>query len=142
MAVVWQDKLSVGNDEIDNDHKYLISLINTIEAAINCKVSQQVLKGFVGQLMAYTKKHFHREEKLQVEIQFPSRDAHKQEHEKLIERLDSINKEFGSYLGFDSLIADQTDAQRIIELTEALRDWLMEHILIEDLEMKSYFVQE
>lgn len=88
--------MSVGNDEIDNDHKYLIRLINTIEAAVNCCVCVEVLKSSGGQLMSYTKDHFEREQKLQVNIHFQFRDAHKQEHEKLIDRLDSINKEFDS----------------------------------------------
>jgi len=31
MGLQWRDQLSVGNDLIDTDHKYLIDLINRAE---------------------------------------------------------------------------------------------------------------
>ncbi len=43
MAVMWQEEMRVGNAKIDNDHKYLISIINTIEAAMDCEASSEEL---------------------------------------------------------------------------------------------------
>ena len=31
MSLVWRDQLSVGNNVIDSDHKYLIEIINRVE---------------------------------------------------------------------------------------------------------------
>ena len=43
MSIAWRDDMSVGNEIIDNDHKYLISVLNTIEAAINCRAHVRTL---------------------------------------------------------------------------------------------------
>ncbi len=62
MMLVWREDMTIGNAKIDNDHKYLISIVNTIETALNCEVSAQVLSVYVSQLIDYSHVHFKREE--------------------------------------------------------------------------------
>lgn len=71
MAILWRNKMAIGNAEIDDDHRYLISLINAIEAAVNCGIERKVLSTHLSELFAYTEKHFKREEEIQAQIQFP-----------------------------------------------------------------------
>jgi len=52
--------MTVGNAEVDDDHRYLISLINAIEAVVNCGIEKKVLSTHLSELFAYTEKHFKR----------------------------------------------------------------------------------
>ena len=65
MPIMWRDQISVGNDAIDQDHKYLICLINSVELALSHEDTVKHLPIFIGQLVEYTKEHFIREEEIQ-----------------------------------------------------------------------------
>jgi len=133
MAVMWRDEMSVGNAMIDNDHKYLICIVNTIEAALDCEASSEVLSAYVSQLYDYSYKHFQREEKYQNEIKFPDRDAHKKEHQNLMEQIRQVHNDLQSHA--DSGVYQYTTPC----LVHFLRDWLMNHFNQEDMKMKKYF---
>ena len=137
MVVTWQDEMSVGDVKIDNDHKYLISIINTIEAAMDCEVPCEALSAYVSQLFDYSYKHFQREEKYQVEIDYPERDAHKKEHADLMEQIKQIHDDFqDSTNSSDSSGACNLKTPHLVRF---LRDWLMIHFSNEDVRMKKYF---
>jgi len=63
MSLYWRDQLSVGNDLIDSDHKYLIEIINRAEASLNAK-SRRELAQALDSLDQYSRVHFAREEKI------------------------------------------------------------------------------
>jgi hemerythrin-like metal-binding protein len=79
----------VGNKEIDNGRKYLISLMNTIEAAVNSEFNADVGLNHVAEMHVYAKEHFKIEEEIQRNIKFKTRTAHKKMHKRLIDDLDS-----------------------------------------------------
>lgn len=133
MAVMWRDEMSVGNAKIDNDHKYLISIVNTIEAAMDCDISSEALSAYVSQLFDYSYKHFQREEQYQIEIKFPDREAHKKEHRNLMEQIRQVHNNLQSHA--DSGAYKYTTP----DLVHFLRDWLMNHFSQEDMKMKGYF---
>ena len=43
MPVVWRDEMSVGNDHIDRDHRYLLCLFNSIELALSHENKDELL---------------------------------------------------------------------------------------------------
>jgi hemerythrin-like metal-binding protein len=130
---MWRENMSVGNANIDNDHKYLISIVNTIEAAMDCEVSNETLSAYVSQLFDYSYKHFQREEKYQDEIKFPDREAHKKEHQSLMDQIKQVHNSLQSHA--DSGAYKYTTPS----LVQFLRDWLMNHFSQKDIEMKKYF---
>ena len=129
--ILWREEMSVDNDTIDNDHKYLICMINTFEAAITCNVSTKVLKGHVTELMTYTEEHFVREEKIQEQIQFPYLDFHRKKHQELIQRLKHVRE------GITDDNKHDVYKKEVPNLITILRDWLIHHILNEDMKMKA-----
>lgn len=132
MIILWRDEMDVGDEKINNDHKYLICLINTFEAAISCNVGTKVLSYYVAQLLAYTEEHFAREEKLQDKIEYPYREAHRKEHKDLVLRLKHIHEGIAAHKEQDVY------QKEIPNLISILRDWLLHHILNEDMRMKEY----
>ena len=91
--VVWNRQLSTGNGLIDQDHKYLISLLNSVDLALAKPTVLPHLPMFFDQLVEYTQEHFQREEEIQIRIDYPNYASHKLEHEKILGNLEGINRQ-------------------------------------------------
>jgi len=130
---MWRSQMSVGNDRIDQDHRYLLCLINTIDFALGSGEHQDTLVTALDQLDFYSKDHFAREEKLMLKISYPKYPDQRTAHELLISQLAEIREKI-------LVIKDDPDLQEIIpDITELLRNWLLDHVLKDDMLMKPYF---
>ena len=87
MPVIWQDAMSVGNMIIDDEHKYLFCLINSVEIALKLDDNERVMKMLIDQLEKYTTDHFRREERVQIKIKYPGYLEHKLEHQKILDNI-------------------------------------------------------
>lgn len=134
MTIVWRDQLSVGDDQIDDDHKQLINLINGFEWATSGQIHLDILNRILDDLEEYAHAHFDREESLQAAIQYAFRDAHKQAHKTLESELERLRLEFASLEG----CPDDHIRKVTCQMAVFLRGWLVDHILEEDLRMKPF----
>jgi hemerythrin len=126
--------MSVGNHIIDMDHRLLICKINLIELALQVPGEGMFnIRLGLDELEAYTEVHFDREERLQLAVTYPKYDEHKHQHQELVNRLQEIREQI---LGIDDPSQLVGKEQR---LTELLRDWLLQHVLKEDMKMKDLF---
>lgn len=114
----WIDAYSVGVAEIDQQHKKLIDLINQLDAAMCKGQGKQVLGKILGDLINYCSSHFATEEKLFNLHGYPDEDEHKAKHQKMTEKVLSLQKEF--QLGKITISNDVMDF---------LKKWLDKHIL-------------
>ncbi len=130
MTIVWRDKMSVGNDAIDQDHKYLFCLINMVELSLQSPVKKEQLLTVMNMTIEYTIEHFTREEKMQLAMNISRYDIHKMEHQSLLQQAQDIVKEV-SELNTDSEF--ELESKRIVNF---LRDWIIKHVLKEDMLMK------
>ena len=130
MSLEWQVQMSVGNDLIDSDHKYLIELINQIEESLGSMNRGQLAESLDG-LSRYSLTHFALEEKIAGAVGYPDVSRLHESHEELIDKLEQFRQELGS---------DWTTAaiRRFIAL---LRDWLINHVIKEDLRMKPFLAK-
>jgi len=135
MPVMWSEKMSIGNDRIDRDHRHLLCLINTIGLVLKSDGLTDVVSATLEQLHFYTKDHFLREETLMLKIDYPKYMEQKKEHKLLISRLDEIMAKV-------KLEEENSSVESILpDLAELLRNWLLDHVLQDDLEMKPYFIK-
>lgn len=123
--VQWDDIFSVYVEEIDNEHKNLISILNTLFKAIHKNEAHDKLNEILGSLIDYTVKHFETEEQYMRSIKYPNFEEHKKEHEKLTTKVLSYQKDFDA--GVETIS---------FELLDFLRKWLTNHILHSD---KKYY---
>ncbi|MBF0265202.1 MAG: hemerythrin family protein [Gammaproteobacteria bacterium] len=130
MTIVWRDKMSVGNDAIDQDHKYLFCLINMVELSLQTPVKKDQLLTVMNMMLEYTEEHFSREEKMQLSIQYSRYDTHKIAHQNLLQKAKDIIDEV-SQINTDAEFEQESD--RIVTF---LRAWIIEHVLKEDMLMK------
>lgn len=132
MPIEWRDKLSVGNAVIDADHKALIGLINDFEADMARGLDHAGLTKTLKALFKYAKEHFAREETLQMRSGYPYYTAHAQEHRRLLTQAEQMARR---YLGDPDA---PLDAAAKDEMSAFLRDWLVGHIIQQDLRLMPY----
>lgn len=124
--VVWKDEYSVGIDSLDFDHKKLLNLINQLQTAVHYQTGELFEKEILDEVVAYTKYHFAREEKMMEEAGYPDFDAHVKGHTEMIAKVDDFLSEY-EHQGYEALE----------EVALFLRDWLVQHINGTDQEYSS-----
>lgn len=128
MTIMWREQLRVGNDIIDEDHKYLIDIINQIGVHLQNN-EMSALELDLQRLYDYSLLHFSREEKIAVAVGFELAFGLHHSHQTLMERLATIRTAF--------VESEKTwTPQLALELSEFLRNWLIDHVLHEDMLMK------
>jgi hemerythrin len=131
MSITWRQQLSVDNGKIDRDHKVLIDIVNRFENESN----GPKIKLTLDDLRQYTMLHFETEEGLQRAVAYPFLEAHKKSHAALISELDKIIKHYKS-------AGNKSDMQAVrAETATLLHDWLVNHIIKEDLLMRPFAKQ-
>ena len=135
----------IGHQVIDDDHKELIRIIN--QFIITSKICLLVDGEFEGQhaatmhmaltqLIAYGKQHFAREEKIQNECMYAYREMHVAEHRAMMRHLEEMAR---SYFVTKRKVIDR---KSLDELNAFLKQWLFDHILKFDTNMRDWVRQE
>ncbi|MEQ9491021.1 MAG: bacteriohemerythrin [Alphaproteobacteria bacterium] len=125
----WNDKMSVGIAQLDDDHKGLIAIINRLgEALYGAERNKAALEPAFRALRHYMKIHFAREEEVMRAAHYPEFEAHKPQHRDFIEEINDMRERFEA----------GADEQLLGDLTSYLRDWLVNHIMVEDMAYKPY----
>lgn len=114
--IQWDDQYSVGIEEIDDQHKCLIKLINDMYTAMAGGGREEV-KVILNELVQYTKTHFAVEETLMRIFHYDKYQEHKAGHDKIIEQV-------GVFV--DRIRAGDNKAS--MDLLIFLKDWLFDHI--------------
>jgi len=125
--VEWTEALSVGVPDLDDDHKTLIDIINRVLAAERDGGS---VKWALGELGAYAKEHFTREEAMMSKAGYPRLDEHRETHRAFNEWLKSLTVVYGSDPSAEYYLAET--------MREYLSSWLTDHIQEVDTDYKSY----
>ncbi|MBL3526193.1 MAG: hemerythrin family protein [gamma proteobacterium endosymbiont of Lamellibrachia anaximandri] len=127
--VEWSDSLSVGIEEIDEQHKILVNLINRMHQAIHERHGSDAVKGILAELADYTRIHFAVEESLMRILNYPGYEEHKEIHEELLNHVIELVQKVESgktAIGF--------------ELLHFLKTWLTKHIMEEDMQYTGFFL--
>jgi hemerythrin-like metal-binding protein len=126
--VAWSDKLSVGVELIDSEHKRLVNLLNELNRAVEEGAGQGALGGVLSGLVNYTHYHFSHEEELARRSRFPGYERHRRQHEGFTAKVLEV------YANFQSGEAAGLPG----EVLEFLKVWLSQHILGSDRELGAY----
>jgi hemerythrin len=89
-ALRWTDDLSVRTQEVDEQHKDLINLINRLDISIGKQHGQNTSRAIFDELMESAQEHFLFEESLMRLTHYPEYVHHKEQHEALMEHLRTI----------------------------------------------------
>lgn len=121
----WKESYSVGIELIDEQHKHLFKLGNSalelIKSDSSLDKSKEIIQ-LIDDLIQYTKFHFLSEESYMVKINFPLYNAHKEEHNAFIKKINSI----------DTATLSVSQEKQINDLVGFLLNWILTHILEND----------
>ncbi len=124
--VLWKPCYCIGDSKIDAQHRKLVSILNFLHDRILEACSKKLVDRILMELVCYAEEHFQDEESLMEKIRYPALEHHRQEHERLLVEVFAFKKKF------DHGLATK------MELLHFLRDWLINHVINEDLEIKKY----
>jgi hemerythrin len=106
---------------MDQQHKILIGILNKLYDAMMNHRANEVVEPLVGQLVEYTRTHFADEEALMAAAGFPELNQHREQHRRLIERVQE-----------QVALAAANNLFQPVQLLHFLKDWLTVHIQQED----------
>jgi len=127
--VEWSDALSVGIEEIDEQHRVLVELVNKMHDAIHQRHGSDVINSILKDLADYTRIHFAVEESLMRILNYQAYESHKEIHEELLAAVVDLQEKVASgkkSIGF--------------ELMHFLKTWLTKHIMEEDMQYSGFFI--
>ncbi len=128
--VKWEPKYELGVEEIDNQHKKWVDILNTFIDAREKGKQHEVLKDILKEIVDYTKYHFETEEKHMEKNHYELLQKHKEQHKTLVHQVADIIK---------SVNVSETKA--IASLEVLLKNWVLKHILTYDKMYGEYLKQ-
>lgn len=128
MFIEWQEKYSVGIEQIDKQHKGLIDLLNRLHQKIQNKDRSLQSEAAIKELKKYVLLHFGTEEKYFDLYNYPLKQRHIEEHrqfERKVVELEEKLKKTGETISLEMLIW--------------LSQWYRQHVTGSDHEYAVYF---
>jgi len=122
LALQWTSALSVGVEEIDEQHQ---ELFRRVDRLLDAMLAND--RGEAGRLVAflleYVEFHFAAEEALMQRCRFPGAAAHEAEHAALAAGVRELAEDFR---------AQGATAALVLRLERELCDWLRDHVYLSD----------
>lgn len=120
--IEWRDDFNLGIASVDHEHAEMIRLINEAHAHIQGDAPAFEIEEFLGEVYAHISSHFALEETVMRQRKYDEYEAHKADHERLLDALRDI---------MDSFEAGDFDGVSE-ELSLRLKDWFVEHFSTRD----------
>jgi len=127
--IEWRDAMSVGIDEIDEDHKIFAGLINDLNEAIVERMDLEELKRLLDLIVDDAVQHFDHEERLFAQWHYPDAPVHALRHAEAIKDVLAIKAR-----------VENSDLQtEWIEGGMEIKDSLINHLITEDMKYAKYY---
>ena len=124
----WRDSLSLNVPAIDNDHKRLFDLLNRVRFLDLAGDGPEAIADALSELLLYTQTHFRREEKLMQLGNYPGLESHRRYHRCFTEKVAEAMANFRA----------SPTRFRVHDIYELLANWLVDHVLGEDMKIRPF----
>lgn len=114
--IEWKEEFSVGNTAVDEEHKELISHINQLYDQLALPMDVIAIESLLAELQADISAHFALEELLMEQAGFAEYEAHKRDHQRLLDEIDDLIFQFEE---------DSETGRKLLKST--LSDWFGIH---------------
>jgi hemerythrin len=121
--ITWKKEYNIGHEEIDDQHKNIVELINKLDESASPEISTSI----ISQVNGYVRHHLNYEEELLKTLDYPGFEQHKELHIH-------YSKEISNLTIKATFLDDFAPAQ----LLEFLKKWWDNHILVEDMKYKAF----
>lgn len=129
MAMIqWNEKMSVNVAEIDEQHQYLVSLLNDLSDAMELGRGRDITGQILVRLSEYATVHFRTEEQYFKQFNYAEAEFHILEHEAFTRNVQEFKTMFEvRKLGIS------------VKVLNFLREWLLGHIMKTDKQYSEFF---
>lgn len=124
--IKWRDSFSVGAPKFDKEHKVLLEILNEMFIIVRDEKGTSHLNATIDKLIQYTENHFASEEAAMEAIEYPALENHKAIHARLVKEVLQFKKQVDS------------GEEQATTFYHFLRDWLLTHIVEEDMLYKPF----
>jgi hemerythrin len=129
ILVEWDDRYSVNIQLIDDQHKELINMTNSLYKG--CLSGDEAARSYFMETIRgtvdYVKYHFSAEEKMLENVKYPDIVQHKREHESFIKQILEDVEKFQEGKKFVPNV-----------FVRFLKDWILTHIAVQDKKYSEY----
>jgi hemerythrin len=126
-AIEWNDSYSVGVNELDEQHKKLFRIINTMFSAEDLSVSSKVMTDLIDEMSKYASIHFETEERYLSECNYPELENQIRAHDVFRKKVDELRS------------AQTAESENVpSEMIRFLYEWLVNHIMFCDKKYMPY----
>jgi hemerythrin-like metal-binding protein len=126
----WSNAYAVGVRQIDEEHRRLFALADSLHQAMLEGQGKAVLRDILADLVAYTCYHFTHEEQLMRRIRYPDYQPHRAQHVELRSKVQAMQDRAAS-----------GEITMTIEVMQFLVEWLKTHIPTSDCRVALYIKQ-
>lgn len=123
----WKEYYALGIDEIDEDHKQLLSIMKSLSNAAK-KGDLRECDLLSDQLLEAAKKHFKTEEEFLERVKFPRLEDHKAYHQTLLVQAQDVK----------DICSGKNVQKSLEECIDSMEGFLINDIIMGDLDFKSY----
>jgi hemerythrin len=127
--LIWDEVLSVQNDEIDKDHRILVDLFNLLGRSVVSGESRLYVETVLEELIRCAAWHFCHEERLMMKAGYEELEEHRQEHLDLMDSVRDLQEQI------------HRTGKMEEEEFEILEKWLTGHILVADMKFGEYLIE-
>jgi len=92
--LAWQHEYTVGIPSVDEEHRELIELINRSYHRLGQRTHSEAIDEFLGEVQSRIARHFAHEERAMREAEYGEYEAHKQNHEELLDQLRELKDRY------------------------------------------------
>lgn len=114
--IEWRQEYSVGIEEVDREHESLIEQINQLYEQLSLPMDTIAIETMLSDIQTDISTHFALEELLMQEAGFSEYEAHKQDHERLLDQIHDLVFHFSE---------DPESGKEL--LINRLSDWFSQH---------------
>lgn len=120
----WSQDLSVGIDEIDEQHKELFRRINRLVESVRQSRCRETIPEVIRFLEEYVITHFANEEEYMKEFDYPGYEAHKAQHKEFLKSISGLK-------GGLEKIRNQGGSSYELSVTtnQVVVEWILDHII-------------
>lgn len=123
MALIeWQERFSIGIPAVDHEHRELIALLNELYDRLLQEQGDCPVVDFLGEVFAQISAHFALEEREMRDMGYDGYQAHKAEHEDLLEEIREIMDDYEEGMAEES----------VEDLGSQLENWFGNHFKTQD----------
>ena len=133
MALIeWQNRFCIGIPAVDHEHRELISHLNELYERLLREQGDCPVVDFLGEIFCQVSEHFALEEREMQDMGYDRYQAHKAEHEELLDEIREIMDDYEEGMTEES----------VEDLGMQLEAWFGNHFKTQDARLHKFMVEK